>query len=99
MLEIIKYTEITLPGEIQLSFNQGQRPLKSSNQLILKDLQDIFDKKIGEIVIICLVAFLLNGVLRMITPIFSGSEVVKLLQRLRFALQWNILMSVLILEI
>ncbi len=93
MLEVIKYTEITLPGEIQLSF--GHRLL--TNQEIFESLEEIFDEKIGKIAVLCLIAFCLSGILRMIGPVFgSGSKVLKLLQKCSIDVQWNILASVFI---
>jgi len=93
MLEIVKYTKITFPGNIELCLNRG-RLLKDKKGF--EDLQNIFDEKLAKIGIICLITLILYGALKIVKSLLDGSRVIKLLEECSFALQWNILASVLI---
>jgi len=102
MLEIIRYTDTPLPGNIEeLSLNierktGDKRFLKSSSIRKMEDLQDAFDEQIRKVCVVSLITLLLSGILRVIAPIFKESKLFKSLQGWSLTLQWNLLAPVLV---
>ena len=97
MLETIRYTEITIPVNIELILNQREqkRILREEEDLRLIDLRENLDHHLLILGMVCFFMLLILEVKVLIKP-QNGSRVSLIIEQCSFALQWNISASVLI---